>query len=46
MRLIDGIDHDSYQQNGYHKRIGHDSTTAMKYYCTAYLRPNSDYGLA
>jgi len=45
VRLIDGIDHYGYQQNGYHKRIGHDSNTAMKYYCTAYLRPNSDYGL-
>ena len=46
VRLIDGIDHYRYQQHGYNKRIGHDSTTAMKYYCTAYLRPNSDYGLA
>ena len=45
VRLIDGIDHYRYQQHGYNKRIGHDSTTAMKYYCTAYLRPNSDYGL-
>jgi len=45
VRLIDGIDHYRYMQHGYNKRIGHDSTTAMKYYCTAYLRPNSDYGL-
>ena len=46
VRLIDGVDHYRYMQQGYNKRIGHDSTTAMKYYCTAYLRPNSDYGLA
>jgi hypothetical protein len=46
VRLIDGVDHYRYMQHGYNKRIGHDSTTAMKYYCTAYLRPNSDYGLA
>jgi hypothetical protein len=45
VRLIEGVDHYRYQLDGYNKRIGHDSTTAMKYYCTAYLRPNSDYGL-
>jgi hypothetical protein len=45
VRLIEGIDHSRYEPNGYHKRIGHDSHTAAKYYCTGCLRPNSDYGL-